>query len=159
MLTTIVIYSLMGVALVASLITSRQKTLAAFKVALNALKNSAVSLLVVLGLVGITLGILSPQTISKLLGEEAGLLGTLLATLIGAITLIPSLIAFPLAGSLLRSGSTVATIAAFITSLTLVGLVTAPMEIKYLGKRFTLWRNSLSLVVALLLALLMGVIL
>ena len=159
MLTTIVIYSLMGVALVASLITSRPKTLAAFKVALKALKNSAVSLLVVLGLVGITLGILSPQTISKLLGEEAGLLGTLLATLIGAITLIPSLIAFPLAGSLLRSGSTVATIAAFITSLTLVGLVTAPMEIKYLGKRFTIWRNSLSLIVALLLALLMGVIL
>ena len=159
MLTTIVIYSLLGVALLASLIKSRQITLGAFKVALKALKNSALSLIVVLGLVGITLGILSPQTISNLLGEEAGFIGTLIATLIGAITLIPSLIAFPLAGSLLRSGSTVATIAAFITSLTLVGLVTFPMEIKYLGKRFTIWRNSLSLVVAILLALLMGVIL
>lgn len=159
MLTTIVIYSLMGVALVVSLIKSRQKTLGALKVALKALRNSAVSLLVVLGLVGITLGILSPQTISKLLGEEAGIMGTLLATLIGSITLIPSLIAFPLAGSLLRAGSTVATIAAFITSLMLVGLVTAPMEIKHLGRRFTIWRNSLSLIVALLLALVMGVIL
>ena len=54
MLTTVVIYSLLGVALLASLIKSRQKTLGAFKVALKALKNSALSLIVVLGLVGIT---------------------------------------------------------------------------------------------------------
>lgn len=158
MLTTIVIYYLLAVALIVSLIKSREKTLMAVKVALRVLKNSAISLIVILALVGLTLGVLSPQTISKILGKEAGIWGTLLATLIGAVTLIPSLIAFPLAGSLYRSGSTVATIAAFITSLTLVGLVTAPMEIKYLGKRFTLLRNLLSLFVALLLALIMGVI-
>ncbi|MDD3366748.1 MAG: permease, partial [Sphaerochaetaceae bacterium] len=113
----------------------------------------------VLGLVGLTLGILSPETISRLLGEEAGLIGTLIAAVVGAITLIPSLIAFPLAGSLLRAGSTVMTVAAFITSLMMVGIVTAPMEIKYLGKRFTLMRNGFGFIAAFLLAFLMGVIL
>jgi len=37
--------------------------------------------------------------------------------------------------------------------------VTAPLEIKALGKKFTLLRNGLSLLAALLIALTMGVIL
>ncbi|MDY0290564.1 MAG: permease, partial [Sphaerochaeta sp.] len=66
---------------------------------------------------------------------------------------------FPLAGSLLRSGATVMTISAFITTLVMVGVVTAPMEMKILGKNFTLLRNGLGVVAALVIALLMGVIL
>ncbi len=159
MTTTLVIYGLLIICLIISLVKSRQKTVQAFKVALKVLGKSAPSLILVLGLVGLTLGILSPDIISRLLGEEAGFVGTMLAAVIGAITLIPSLIAFPLAGSLLRSGSTVMTIAAFITSLMMVGVVTAPMEIKYLGKRFTLMRNVFGFLAALLLAFLMGIIL
>jgi uncharacterized membrane protein YraQ (UPF0718 family) len=73
--------------------------------------------------------------------------------------LIPALISFPLAASLLRSGATVTTIAAFITTLVMVGFVTAPMEVKALGRKFTLLRNGLSFVAALIIAGLMGVIL
>ncbi|MDD3366142.1 MAG: permease [Sphaerochaetaceae bacterium] len=159
MITTLVIYGILVICLIFSLLKSKEKTLKAFKVAGQVLKNSAPSLIAVLGLVGLTLGILSPETISRLLGEEAGLIGTLIAAVVGAITLIPSLIAFPLAGSLLRAGSTIMTVAAFITSLMMVGIVTAPMEIKYLGKRFTLMRNGFGFIAALLLAFLMGVIL
>ncbi len=159
MTTTLVIYGLLIICLIISLVKSRQKTVQALKVALKVLGKSAPSLILVLGLVGLTLGILSPDIISRLLGEEAGFVGTMLAAVIGAITLIPSLIAFPLAGSLLRSGSTVMTIAAFITSLMMVGVVTAPMEIKYLGKRFTLMRNGFGFLAALLLAFLMGILL
>ncbi|MDD2297611.1 MAG: permease [Sphaerochaetaceae bacterium] len=159
MITTLVIYGILVICLIFSLLKSKEKTLKAFKVAGQVLKKSAPSLIAVLGLVGLTLGILSPETISRLLGEEAGLIGTLIAAVVGAITLIPSLIAFPLAGSLLRAGSTVMTVAAFITSLMMVGIVTAPMEIKYLGKRFTLMRNGFGFIAALLLAFLMGVIL
>jgi len=64
-----------------------------------------------------------------------------------------------LAGSLLRSGATIMTISAFITTLVMVGVVTAPMEIKSLGKRFTLLRNGLSFIGALVIAAIMGVIL
>ncbi|MCF7942505.1 MAG: permease [Spirochaetia bacterium] len=159
MITTIIIYTLLAGCLIASWVMSREKTIKASKMALKVLVKTMPSLLAVLGLVGLTLGILSPQTISSLIGTEAGPLGTIIAAVLGAITLIPSLVAFPLAGSLLRAGASVMTISAFVTTLVMVGVVTAPMEIAYLGRRFTLLRNLLSFAAAFLIALLMGVIL
>jgi hypothetical protein len=38
-------------------------------------------------------------------------------------------------------------------------VLTAPLEAKFFGKRFTLWRNSLSFIFAIVIALLMGVVL
>jgi len=155
----IMIYSLLMICLVISIIKSKEKSKRAFKVAGKALIKTAPSLLTVLGIVGLTLGILTPETISKLVGSEAGYLATIMAAVLGAITLIPSLVAFPLAGSLLRSGATIMTISAFITTLVMVGIVTAPMEIETLGKKFTLLRNSLGFLAALIIAGIMGVIL
>ena len=155
----ITIYSLLALCLGASLVKSRQKTKQAFRVAGKTLLKTAPSLLTVLGIIGLTLGILTPETISRLVGSEAGFMATIVAALIGAIALIPSLVAFPLAGSLLRSGATIMTISVFITTLVMVGVVTAPMEIKSLGKKFTLLRNGLSFIAALVIAGIMGVIL
>lgn len=159
MATIIAIYSLLVVCLVASIINSKEKSKKAFKVAGKSLLKSAPSLLAVLGIVGLTLGILTPETISNLVGAEAGFTATIVAAVLGSITLIPSLVAFPLAGSLLRSGATVITISTFITTLVMVGIVTAPMEIKTFGKKFTLLRNGLGFLAALIIATLMGVIL
>lgn len=159
MTTIITIYGLLILCLGVSLVKDRQKTKKAFLVAKKALLKTAPNLLSVLGIVGLTLGILTPETISKLVGSEAGFIATIMAAIIGSITLIPSLVAFPLAGSLLRSGSTVMTISAFITTLVMVGVVTAPMEIKALGKKFTLLRNGLGFIAALVIAGIMGVIL
>jgi uncharacterized membrane protein YraQ (UPF0718 family) len=159
MTTIITIYGLLALCLGASLAKSRKKTKQAFLIAGKALLKTAPSLLTVLGVVGLTLGILTPETISKLIGSEAGFTATIIAAVIGAITLIPSLVAFPLAGSLLRSGATVMTISAFITTLVMVGVVTAPMEVKALGRKFTLLRNGLSFVAALAIAGIMAVLL
>lgn len=159
MATILTIYGLLGIGLTISCLKSREKTKKAFLVAGKALLKSAPSLLTVLGIVGLTLGLLTPQTIARLVGSEAGLAATILAAVVGAITLIPSLIAFPLAGSLLRSGATLMTISAFITTLVMVGIATAPMEIKSLGKKFTLLRNAFSFVAALCIAVVMGVLL
>ena len=159
MVTIITMYSFLGVCLIVSLIKSKEKSKKAFKVAGKALLKSAPSLLTVIGIVGLTLGILTPETISNMVGAEAGFTATIVAAILGAITLIPSLVAFPLAGSLLRSGATVMTISAFITTLVMVGIVTAPIEIKTLGKKFTLLRNGLGFLAALIIAGLMGMIL
>ena len=159
MATVITIYTLLAVALIASMIKSKEKTKKAFKIAGKAFLKSAPSLLTVLGIVGLTLGTLTPETITKLVGSEAGFIATIFASIIGAVTLIPSLVAFPLAGSLLRSGATVMTISAFVTTLVMVGVVTAPMEIKELGKKFTLLRNGFGFLAALLIAGIMGVLL
>lgn len=159
MATLLIIYTIMAVGLIISLVKSKEKTRKAFKVALKTLLKTAPALLAMLGIVGLILGLLTPEKISGLIGAEAGLFATITAAVLGSITLIPSLVAFPLAGSLLRSGATVMTISAFITTLVMVGLVTAPMEMKILGKRFTLLRNGLGILAALLIAFLMGVIL
>jgi hypothetical protein len=41
----------------------------------------------------------------------------------------------------------------------MVGVITAALEMKFFGKRFTFWRNSLSFVFALVIAFVMGVFL
>ncbi|OPL07978.1 MAG: hypothetical protein AVO33_02555 [delta proteobacterium ML8_F1] len=156
MTTLVVIYTLVLAGGAASLIKSPQKTKRAFMVAKKSLLKSMPSLLTVIGIVGLTLGILSPEIIESLLGAEAGFFATILAAVIGAITLIPSIVAFPLAGSLLRSGATVMTITAFITTLVMVGVVTFPLESKVFGKKFALLRNGLSFVGALIIAAIMG---
>mgnify|MGYP006426457109 CR=1 FL=1 len=159
MSTLITIYTFMFVGLGFSMIKSKKKTKKAFKVAKKAIIKTAPSILTVLGIVGLTMGALSPEVISKLLGSESGILGTALAAIIGGITLIPSIVAFPLAGSLLSSGAGINTIGVFITTLVMVGVVTAPMEIEYLGKKFTFLRNGFSFIIAISIGLLMKVIL
>jgi len=159
MATIIVIYGLLAVCLIISLIKSKEKTKKAFRIAGKALLKMTPSLLAIIGIVGLTLGVLTPETISKLVGAEAGVAATAVAAVIGSITLIPSLIAFPLAGSLLRSGATIMTMSVFITTSVMVGVVTAPMEIKALGVKFTLLRNGLGLLAAFAIAGIMGVLL
>ncbi len=159
MITIIIIYAFLLICLGFSIWKSRAKTIQAFRMGAKALWKMAPSLLAIVGLVGLILGILPPETISRLLGVEAGAGATVAAAIIGSITLIPALVSFPLAGSLLDSGATVVTITVFITTLLMVGTVTAPLEIKALGKKFTLLRNGLSLIAALVIAAIMGVIL
>jgi uncharacterized membrane protein YraQ (UPF0718 family) len=159
MTTIYVIYGLTFSFLLYSLSKSKEKTIKGFKKGLMALNKSLPGLLAVIGIVGLTLGVLSPEVIERFLGEQAGLVATFGAAIVGAITLIPSLIAYPLAASLLRSGATVATISAFITTLVMVGFVTAPMEIKELGKKFTIVRNALGFIAALIIGAIMGAIL
>jgi uncharacterized membrane protein YraQ (UPF0718 family) len=159
MVTIITIYGFMVICLTISIIKSRDKSKKAFMVGVKSLLKTAPGLLTVLGIIGLTLGILTPETITHWVGAEAGFPATVIAAILGAITLIPSLVAFPLAGSLLRSGATVITISAFVTTLVMVGIVTAPMEIKTLGKKFTILRNGLGFLAALMIAGMMGMIL
>jgi uncharacterized membrane protein YraQ (UPF0718 family) len=76
-----------------------------------------------------------------LLGSDSGFLGVIGASLIGAITLIPGFVAFPLAAALLNSGAGYMQITAFVASLMMVGIVTLPLEIKTFGKKAAIIRN------------------
>lgn len=105
------------------------------------------------------LAILTPEQISKLLGSESGWIGVIAASLIGAITLIPAFVAFPLAAALLQNGAGYMQIAAFVSTLMMVGIVTIPVEIKYFGKKATIIRNVLAFVFSLIVAAVMGVLL
>lgn len=156
---TIALYVISLSALAVSFVKSKKKTLLALKKAWKAFENILPQFLSILVIIGIMLAILTPEQISKLLGSESGWYGVLLASLIGSITLIPGFVAFPLAAALLHSGAGTMQIAAFISTLMMVGIVTIPLEIKYFGKKATIIRNVSAFLFSLLVAVVMGVVL
>ena len=158
-LTVISINAIALICLAISLVKDRTKTVKALRAAMRSGMNLAPTLLGILVLIGLIMGFVSPETIGRVVGEGSGVVGVLTAGLLGSILHIPSLVSFPLGGSLLQSGASVTTVAVFITTLTMVGFVTLPMEIRVLGARFALVRNGLSLLAALLIGLLMGAVL
>ena len=100
-----------------------------------------------------------PETIKSVLGSANTLMSTVVSALVGSITLIPAFVAFPLVGSLVDAGASIIPGVAFLTTLTMVGVVTFPLEKKEFGAKFALTRNVLSFGFAIIIALTMGVIL
>ncbi|NCC83126.1 MAG: permease [Clostridia bacterium] len=156
---TYVLYALAGGGLLVSFVKDRGKTKMALKKAWKSFENILPQFLAILIIIGLALSILSPETITMLMGTRSGVFGVLGAALIGSITLIPGFVAFPLAAALLKNGAGYMQIAAFVSTLMMVGVVTLPLEIKTFGKRATLIRNVAAFVFSLLAALVIGVVL
>lgn len=156
---TYILYALAIVGLVFSFIKDRKKTKLALMKALKSFENILPQFLSILVIIGLAFAILTPETIQKLLGANSGAWGVLAASLVGSITLIPGFVAFPLAAALLHSGAGYMQIAAFVSTLMMVGIVTIPMEMKTFGKRVTIIRNVSAYSFSLIVALVMGVVL
>jgi len=155
-------YSLYGAAAVLlgiSFLKDKKKTFLSLKRAWKMFITVLPQFMAILLLVGILLAVLSPETIQNLIGNETGFLGMFLSSLIGSITLVPVLIAFPVAAQLLQSGAGIPQMAVFISTLTTVGFITLPMEIKYLGKKTAALRNVLAYLLSFATAYIMGVLL
>lgn len=153
---TIFLYIFAGAGLVASLAKDRVKTKAALIKALKAFEGILPQFFVVLVFVSVALAVFDTATISRFLGNNSGIWGVLGASLVGAITLIPAFVAFPAAAALLEGGAGATQIAAFVSSLMMVGVVTLPMEMKYFGKRTALLRNLFAFAFSLVAALFVG---
>lgn len=156
---TIVLYILAAVLLLFSAFRDRQKTYMALKKAWKAFENIMPQFLTIILIIGITLATVSPETISKLIGRESGMWGILIAGSLGAVTLIPGFVAFPLAAALLASGAGLVQIAVFVSTLMMVGIITLPAEIKIFGRKAAFLRNGLAFVFSFAMAGIMGVIL
>jgi len=156
---TIILYVLAITGLAISFYKDRKKTQMALKKAWKAFENILPQFLSILILIGLALAILSPETITKLLGKSSGIWGVLVASILGSITLIPGFVAFPLAAALLKNGAGYMQIAAFVSTLMMVGIVTMPLEMKTFGKRATIIRNVSAFVFSLIAAFVIGVVL
>ncbi len=158
MVTGIVFYAIAAALLVLSFVKDRAKTLQALKKAWMAFESILPQFLGIIVLVGILLAVLDPQRIQRILGKSSGILGVLIASIIGSITLIPGFIAFPTAAMLLKGGAGYMQMGAFISTLMMVGIVTLPAEISYFNRRTALLRNALAYLFSLLVALVIGLI-
>lgn len=100
--------------------------------------------------------VLSPDAIGNILGGTSGWIGVIVAAVIGSVALIPAFVAFPLAAILHQNGAGFMQLSAFVSTLTMVGVLTFPLEIKFFGKKFTVIRNALSFALAFAVAFVIG---
>jgi uncharacterized membrane protein YraQ (UPF0718 family) len=144
-------------ALVISLIVNRKKTLNAARIALTRFLAILPAFLIMLILVSIVLFLLPDRLIAQYLGSDNILTGILCGSLFGSITLMPGFIAFPLCGILLKKGVLYMVLSALTTTLMMVGVLSFPIEKAYFGTKVTILRNSLSFLIALVVAVMTGV--
>jgi len=139
-----------------SFLKDKKKTGMALKKAWKSFENIMPQFLSIILVIGIMLAILSPQDISRLIGKESGWIGIIIAAITGSITLIPGFVAFPLTAVLLKSGAGLLQIAAFISTLMMVGIVTFPLEKEYFGFKVAFLRNAMALAFSFIVAIVMG---
>ena len=140
------------IALPVSLICSREKTLAAIKVAVKRMWNISPLFLLVMALFAVAITIIPNSLISRTIGTDSGFGGLVMAIVIGSIAMMPGFIAFPLCGALLSQGVPYYILAGFSLALMNVGFVTLPMQIQYLGLKVVIVRNLIGILAALLVA-------
>ncbi len=142
-----------------SMIKDKKKTLDSMKKSKGMMGSMLPQIIAILFLIGLMLTFIPPEMIKTYLGGSNPLLATIVAALVGSITLIPAFVAFPLVGSMVDMGASVMPAVAFLTTLTMVGFVTFNLERKEFGAKFALTRNLLSFGFAIAISILMGVVL
>ena len=151
------LYGIAGLALIISFFANRNKTFKALKIALKRFINILPAFLMMLVLVSVILFLIPDEMISRYLGTGNKLLGVCLAAVLGSITLMPGFVAFPLSGILLQKGVAYTVIATFTTTLMMVGVITYPIEKAYFGIKVTVLRNAIGLLIALAVAIVIGI--
>lgn len=141
-----------------SLKKDKKKTIDSLKNGKSMMSSMIGSILGILFLLGVLLTFLPPEMIRTYMGGSNIFTSTVLSALLGSVTLIPAFVAFPLVGSFVDAGASIVPAVAFLTTLTMVGFVTFPLEKKEFGLKFAALRNSLSFVLAIVIALTMGLI-
>jgi len=152
------LYVVTAVLLLYSYYKDKKKTKMALKKAWKAFENILPEFLVVILLVGVLLAVINPDVISKIIGSDSGWIGVVFAAVVGSVTLIPGFVAFPTVAMLLKSGAGYMQIGAFVSTLMMVGIVTMPVEIKYFGKKLTIYRNILAFIFSFIVAYIIGLV-
>ena len=155
---TLVLWIITGIFIGISFYLKKKETLNALKKAKKMMGSMLPQIIMILLIIGLILGLIPPEYIQQVLGENQTIIGVIIASVFGSITIIPGFVAFPLVGSLVNSGANYAVAAAFLTTLTMVGVATISLEKKQFGLRFTLLRNSLSFGAAIVIALVLGMV-
>ena len=109
-------------------------------------------LLGVIGLVGLFQVLVTPKMLASLF-QGNPLLDTLIGTLTGAISAGNPIVSYLIGGGLLDQGISLYAVSAFILSWVTLGFIQLPAEVEVFGGRFTLYRNILSLVFTILIAI------
>lgn len=153
---TYILYGLCIVLTLVSFFKDKEKTKRALINGIKSFENIMPQFLSILVIIGIGLTILKPETISKLIGNDSGVFGVMLSSLVGSVIMMPTFVAFSTGNTLIQNGAGYAQVSALITTLTMVGVLTFPLEAKYIGKRGAFYRNFLAFLFSFVVAFFMG---
>ena len=151
------LYAIAALAILVSFIADREKTLKAVKIAARRFLRILPAFLTMIVLVSVVLFLVPDEVIANYLGSNNKVTGVLFASFLGSITIMPGFIAYPLSGILLKKGVAYMVLAAFTTTLMMVGILTSPIEKEYFGVKVTIIRNVISFFIALIIAAMIGI--
>ena len=120
---------------------------------LNNFKMSIPILVGILLLIGL-INTLVPKSFFSRIFTGNKILDPLIGALIGSIAAGSPLNSYLIGGELLKNGISLVAVLAFVVSWVTVGTVQLPAETLMLGKKFALLRNGISLIMAVVIAIL-----
>jgi uncharacterized membrane protein YraQ (UPF0718 family) len=142
--------------LIISFFKDQKKTKKALNIGVKKLWKITPTFILILIMVSIVLYLVPESMIINYLGNNHRFFGISMALFLGSITIMPGPIVYPLCKILLTKGVSYGIIAAFSTSLMMVGVLTFSMEKSFFGTKFTLIRNLASLVIAIIVSILIS---
>ncbi|EOR27766.1 MULTISPECIES: hypothetical protein [Clostridium] len=157
-MSSIILYLIAFLLFLISYKRDRRKTKKALLTGVKAIENILPQFLGIILIVGLTLSILNPEIISKIIGSNSNILGVLLSAILGSIAMMPTFVAFSTGDMLLKNGAGIAQVAALISTLTLIGIVTIPLEVKYIGKKAAIYRNLVAFIFSIIVAFFVGLV-
>jgi uncharacterized membrane protein YraQ (UPF0718 family) len=125
----------------------------ALDIAASRLVSVAPLVLAVMGLVGLIQVWVSRDLVARLLGREAGLRALLIAALCGTILIGPAYLIFPMLLAIQQQGARWAVIVIVLATYA-VKLQMIPLEVGFLGWKFSLLRIVFTMLLAIPLGLL-----
>jgi uncharacterized membrane protein YraQ (UPF0718 family) len=152
----IALYIVAVIAIIISFIVDKGKTVKGLKMGMKKFLNILPNYLMILIIIAFVL-LISEEFIIDYLTQNTVLIGMISALIIGSITMMPGFIAYPLAGILVDKGVPYMVVAAFVSSLMLVGVVTYTVEKEYMGVKATIYRNIGAFFVAGMIAIITGI--
>ncbi len=151
-MSSLILYIATVLLIILSYKKDKEKTKKAILKGWKSIENILPQFLGIILVVGITLAVLKPEMISNIVGSNSGILGVVFSAVIGSIIMMPTFVAFSTGDMLIKSGAGIAQVVALISTLTLIGIITIPLEAKYIGKKATIYRNILAFLFSIIVA-------
>ena len=153
-----ILFFIVFVLFLISFYKDKNKTKKALKIAYKKFVKIAFPFFLMILFVSMALSFFSENRIINLLQNSSIWLNSLFASLIGSISLMPGFIAYPLCGVLYQNGLPMMVITAFVTTLMMVGILTFPIERKYLGTKVAIIRIIMSLMISFMITIIVGIL-
>lgn len=104
-MSSLILYLAAAILFLISYRKDKEKTRKALLKGWKSIENILPQFLGIILIVGLTLAILKPETISNIIGGNSGIFGVLLSAVLGSIAMMPTFVAFSTGDMLLKNGA------------------------------------------------------